>query len=211
MKIFIIIACLFIVATTLVILKSNKDTKVELGNNVNVSSSNILNKIEEYQLQFWTIRKEVQEQINKDNSHNSYKKVQQQINQFYDTVEKNVSKNNAYYKKLNSIQNNYNKSFDNFEEITDMNRLSDEYLDKTKDILNDVLKEINSKDSKNYDIFIKNQQEWEKHLKLEQEKIKSQDSSDAMQFTYNSSTQEIIKFRIWLLIMYLENLDSLHH
>ncbi len=211
MKIFIIIACLFIVATTLVILKSNKDTKVELGNNVNVSSSNILNKIEEYQLQFWTIRKEAQEQINKDNSHNSYKKVQQQINQFYDTVEKNVSKNNAYYKKLNSIQNNYNKSFDNFEEITDMNRLSDEYLDKTKDILNDVLKEINSKDNKNYDIFIKNQQEWEKHLKLEQEKIKSQDSSDAMQFTYNSSTQDIIKFRIWLLIMYLENLDSLHH
>ena len=211
MKIFIIIACLFIVATTLVILKSNKDTKVELGNNVNVSSSNILNKIEEYQLQFWTIRKEAQEQINKDNSQNSYKKVQQQINQFYDTVEKNISKNNAYYKKLNSIQNNYNKSFDNFEEITDMNRLSDEYLDKTKDILNDVLKEINSKDSKNYDIFIKNQQEWEKHLKLEQEKIKSQDSSDAMQLTYNSSTQEIIKFRIWLLIMYLENLDSLHH
>lgn len=211
MKIFIIIACLFIVATTLVILKFNKDTKVELGNNVNVSSSNILNKIEEYQLQFWTIRKEAQEQINKDNSHNSYKKVQQQINQFYDTVEKNVSKNNAYYKKLNSIQNNYNESFDNFEEITDMNRLSGEYLDKTKDILNDVLKEINSKDSKNYDIFIKNQQEWEKHLKLEQEKIKSQDSSDAMQFTYNSSTQEIIKFRIWLLIMYLENLDSLHH
>ena len=208
MKIFIIIACLFIVATTLVILKSNKDTKVELGDNVNVSSSNILNQIEEYQLQFWTIRKEVQEQINKDNSHNSYKKVQQQINQFYDTVEKNVSKDNTYYKQLNSIQNEYNKSFDNFEEITDMNKLSDEYLDKTKVILNDILKEIKSKNSKNYDIFIKKQQEWENHLKLEQEKIKSQGSGDAMQLTYNSSSQEIIKFRIWLLIMYLENLNK---
>jgi hypothetical protein len=174
---------------------------------VNLSNSiNILNQIEEYQSQFWSVRKEAQEKINKDNSHNSYKIVQQKINQFYDAVEKNVPKNNTYYKQLKNIENEYNKSFGNSEEIADMNKISEKYLSNTQDVLTAILKEINSKNSKDYDIFIKNQQEWENHLKLEQEKIKSQGSGEAMELTYNSSTQEIIKFRIWLLILYLENL-----
>ena len=207
MKIFIIIVCIILVITTLIVVKPNKDIKLE-SSNVSISSSNILNQIDEYQQQFWTVRKNAQEQINKDNSHNSYKKVQQQINQFYNKVESNISKENAYYKQLNSIQNEYNKSFGNLEEITDLNKLSEEYLNNTQIILNDILNEIRSKKNNDYDIFAKQQQEWTNDLKLEQEKIKSQDSGDAMTLTYNSSTQEIIKFRIWLLILYLENINK---
>ncbi len=196
MKKLITLLFVFILIILLTLIFVHKD-KAPIQEIINIDN------IENYQAQYWDIikRNNVLIQIGEDSE--EFKKDREDLAKLYSNLTNKISKDNDFIKKLNKIEDDYEKNIKNAQTQLEMNNVADKYLIDTDKVLNEIYKKIrNSVDEDEFNTLKENQRIWLKEIKEYEKIIDKQGFGSISPMIYSSVIQDIKKFRTILLILY---------
>ncbi|MBR1754751.1 DUF1311 domain-containing protein [bacterium] len=170
------------------------------------SYSEIFAEIEDLQAQYWQIIKRNNLLINQDFNRNNkeIEKDKKELTHLFNVAQSRIDKNNYYLLKLQEIDKKYENN--NSETQYDMNMFAGEYNDKVDEILNELYKQIRTTiPEDDFNNLKLSERQWLKDIETYKKVFYSEDRGSIGGMTYSYMLANMRKFRVLLLIPYLNN------
>lgn len=164
------------------------------------SYSIVLEQLEKYQAQYWKIIKRHDALVYFGEEYNEVNNDLTELESLFKTVEKNIDKNNEFYKKLQQIEKQYANN--NGETQADMSMFADEHNEAVDKILNEVYKDIKATIPENdFNDLKLSERKWLKDIKSYFNTIDSSEGT-IWGMIIPDAECNMRKFRILLLLLY---------